>query len=352
MEERVHAGCAEAAPAPTRTAVEASVGIRSRATDIVALQRSIGNRAVTRLIQRQGSAGASASPPDPVKQKVESYFKSLAGASDLASKTEYALKAVWAVIRAFKFSTIGLAGIQFEPDFKKTYPDHEDALAITFDAGRAQSRVVFGPDAFTEYVTFVHVVAHELEHVRQRMFGTYRVAGTVTPVKEFLAYCGMVLQVGPTSSGKRRGLLAELRAAPTENLPRLPPLDVAGLWQRSAQVMGLWRTMLPAERRTYFADFEAVRDKLFERIQAEAPKLLRPPNSDRSSPEFKRWYDGIIPAPAVIDPADPNYDPMSTAFTDWEEASHSLWAKVRDVWKEFDQWQLPTAKPAGAAAGR
>jgi hypothetical protein len=339
---------AEAAPAPTAAAVEAPVGIRSRTTDIVALQRSIGNRAVTRMIQRQGAYGASASPSDPVKQVVESYFKLLAAARDVASKTEYALKAVWAVIRAFKLSTIGLSDIQFEPDFRKTYPDHDDALAITFESGRAQSMVVFGPDAFTEYVTFVHVVAHELEHVRQRMFGTYRVAAKVTPVKEFLAYCGMVLQVAPTSSGERRGLLAELRAAPTENPPQLPALDVAGLWQRSAQVIGLWRTMLPEERRIYWTDFEAVRDKLFERIKAEAPVLLRPPDSGRSSPEFKRWYDGIIPAPAVTDPANPNYDPTSKAFTNWEEASHSLWAKVRDVWKEFDQ----TTKPAGVAAGR
>jgi hypothetical protein len=356
MDDRARCDAAAPVPAAARAALDPPVALPARTTDVLSLQRMIGNRAVTCLVSRQATTAARASPqpPDPVRVEVESYFTSFAAATDDAAKNAYAMKAVWAVIRAFKFSTIGLAEMRYDPDFKNTYREHKHAIAITqeVDNGKRESRIVFGPDAFEEYVTFVHVVAHELEHVRQHLFGTYRVEGMVTPVKEFLAYCGMVLQVAPTSSGKKRGLLAELRAAPTENVPQLPPLDVAGLWGRAGQVMGLWRTMLPEERRMYWADFEAVRDKLFERMKAEAPRLLRPPNSDRSSAEFKRWHDGIVPAPAVVDPADPAYNPLSPEFNDWQEASHSLWSRIRDLWKEFDRWHLPAPGAAGTAAKR
>ena len=296
---------------------------------------------IARQPQAQGAGGAGEQPVgDAVRPSVEALLKAFAAASG-AEKNRIGMQAVREVIRAYSFSTMGLADMRFEPSLTK----HAAETASLGDAAR-RSRIEFGPGSFDKgFEEFVHTVTHELEHVAQQLIGDYRqIRGDEDypyPVQEFLSYSGSVLQVAPTFGRPGRGLLGELRAAPA-GAPALPPLPPEHLAVEADHALTAWLKMSGEEQQRYWPQFEGTRDKLLERIRHDAPPALRPPPSDRSSPEFAKWRDSV---PSVYDPMSPEYDPEAAK-------SKSRWSDVKDQWKKFDAERPPrTAPPAAGPIG-
>jgi hypothetical protein len=278
---------------------------------------------IARQSKPEGTAGASAGQPegDAARPIVEALLKAFAAATG-SEKNRIGMQAVREVISAYRFSTTGLTEMHFEPGLTKY-----DGMTYGLGDAARRSRIEFGPGSFNSgFEWFVHVIAHELEHVAQNLIGDYRQDREPPkgyPVAEFLSYSGEVLQVAPTPGRPRRGLLGELRAPTTAPmLPPLPPEQLAGSANRA---LSNWRKMNSEEQQRYWPQFESARDKLLERISKEAPPALRPPTSDRSSPAFAKWRDSV---PNVYDPLSPEYDP---------EVVKSPWSKAKDQWKEFEK---------------
>jgi hypothetical protein len=280
-----------------------------------------------------GGADAAAGRPvgDAARPSVEALLSAFAAASG-SEKNRIGMQAVHDVIQAYNFSTAGLADMHFEPGLTT----HDGDTQELGNAAR-QSRVQFGPGAFANgYEWFVHVVAHELEHVAQDLIGHYRqVSGEDLysfPVQEFLSYSGSVLQAAPVHGRPARGLLGELRTPATAPaLPALPPESLALV---ADHVLSAWLKMSAQEQQRYWPQFQGARDRLLERISKDAPPALRPPTPDTSSPAFASWRDGV---PSVYDPLSPDYDP---------EVARSTWSKVKDQWKKFDAVRPPAPYPA------
>lgn len=295
---------------------------------LAGLQRTAGNRAVAGLLlQRQGAGAATARGPavgEAVRPEVEGLLKAFAAASGFEQRNALAVRAVWTVIRAYRLSTKGLYHMRFEPNLTK-----HDAVTISEGERGRQSRILFGPASFEGgFEWLVHIVAHELEHVRQELIGGY--AEGPDPVSEFLAYAGAVLQAGSTAGTPGKGFLSSLGAA--ETLPGLPALPAALLASQAQRALQNWRKMSSAQHRKYWDEFQGVRDKLLERITKEAPAALRPPNADRLSPEFRSWREGKPPG---------SDDPFSPEYQEWILAARSAWSAVREQWKQFDAWVKP-----------
>ena len=290
---------------------------------------------VARQPQAQGAEGTAAQPVgDAVRPSVEALLKAFAAASG-SEKNRIGMQAVREVIRAYSFSTKGLAKdkMHFEPGLTK-----HSAETYNLDDGTRRSGINFGPASFNQgFESFVHVVAHELEHVAQHLIGDYRQIGGDEdypyPVQEFLSYSGSVLQVAPTPGRPGRGLLGELRAA-SASAPALPPLPPEHLALEADHALTAWLKMSSEEQQRYWPQFQGTRDKLLERISNDAPPALRPPTSDRSSPVFAKWRDSV---PKVYDPISPEYDP---------EVAKSRWSEVKDQWKKFDAVRPPQPPPA------
>ncbi len=341
-----------ASSAEPRSAPQGSLSAASEGRQLDHLSRESGPRDPVIAAQQAQSGNLLASPPDKqpatqpagdaVRPQVEALLKSYAAASGNDEKGKLGVHAVWLVIRAYGFSTQGLADVRFNPTLTKQGGKEHPLLA----PGR-RSWVEFGPGAFTRgFERLVHIVAHELEHVRQDQIADYRGGGGDEsfehPVPEFLSYSGSVLQAGPTAGRPGRGLLSELRHP--DKAPRLPPLPPELLAYQAAQALDAWKRMKDAERSRYWSEFEGTRDKLLERLTNEAPAPLSPPRSDRASAEFERWRRGDAPST----------NPFSPEYQAWIEATRSPWSKVKDVWKDFDSWKRPSAvapTPTGGVVG-
>ncbi len=308
------------------------------------MQRAVGNRAVTRLIQRQPTGTTSRPVGDAVRPEVTGYLTAFASASTNQERNRLTVQAFWAVARAYRLSTKGLTTVSFDPTLTK----HDGLTTGLVDKNR-ESRVDLGPGAFSGgFESFVHIVAHELEHVRQNLLADYRDTGdnspTQYPVAEFLSYSGSVLQVGPTAGTPGRHPLQELGAPESDKPPPLPALPPKSLAHHAERALEAWQKMTDQERRRYWPEFAGTRDKLFERLSNEAPNPLRPP-ADRASPEFARWRQGYPPAD----------DPFSQAYQDWVEANKTDWPAVKAAWKQYDDIK-PTsgtdrAPPIGGVVG-
>jgi hypothetical protein len=283
---------------------------------------------IARQPQAQGVQGAVAGQPigDAVRPNIEALLKAFEAATG-SEKNRIGMQAVREVIRAYSFSTKGLAEMHFEPGLTKF-----DAVTTSLGDAARLSQIEFGPGSFNRgFEALVHVVAHELEHVAQNLIGDHRrlsEAPADSPVREFLAYSGSVRQVGPSRGRPGRGLLGEMRAhAKTPGLPPLPPKQLA---DAAETALSKWRAMSLEERQRYWPEFEGTHNKLLERIMRDAPPALRPP-TDRSSAAFAKWRDGV---PNVYDPLSPEYDP---------EVANGPWSDVRDQWKRFHAVQAPPA---------
>lgn len=257
------------------------------------------------LLQRQGTATPTGQAiGEAVRPEVESLLKTFASASGNEAKNTVAMQAVRAVIRAYGLSATGISDMRFKPDLTKF-----NAWTVWGEEGK-QSQIEFGPGSFDKgFESLVHIVAHEIEHVRQNLIGGYRrelpPGVEEDPIEEFLAYSGMVLNVGLVP-GTRRVL--DVPNPPA--LPPLPPLQLAG---RAEQALSYWQKMSSEEHRKYLPEFEGVRDRLFWRLTREAPQALMhspPVASDPFSPEWQNYLD----------------------------ATKSEWAEVKKVWRQFNVW--------------
>jgi hypothetical protein len=325
----------EIAPAtPRRLGIAAPV---SPTTGWLALQRAAGNRAVGRLLHRQ--AGAAAAPGelrgDAARPTIEADLAAFKTAKE-ADKVEIGKRAVWAVIRAYGLVTTGLAEVGVT--LVSSRPGVMATTDRLNDAGR-RSKMTFNPNAFSaSYETFVAVVAHELEHVRQHLIGEYRADMTAHtpeyPVAEFLGYATMLLQGEPTSIPSRSVL---------------PALSTNDLMEPAMHALASWRRMTDAERRRYWPQFERIRDRLFERLRNEAPALLRPPGALPGSPEFETWrgQDGPAPAPpSTYDPLSPDYNPERA------DAASSPWIAVKKLWRDLATFAPMVAVDVGQSRSK
>jgi hypothetical protein len=280
----------------------------------------------TRELQRQQTAGPAATPSaqpvgDAIKPEIEGLLKAFASASGTAAKNAIAMQAVQMIIRAYGISTKGINAMRFNPNLK---PSHSGETG-TVEGNKQASEIEFGPSAFDEgFEWLVHVVAHEVEHVRQNLIGTYHRGNEDEPVSEFLAYNSMVLQVqtvpAPAGKGFLGGLIAGAGKGPPA-LPALPPERLASMAERALLEFG---KMPAADQQKYRPELASARDKLFDRLKNEAPRALRPPA--KYSPEWAGWYDDQIPTS----------DPFTMEFLDWSESRKSPWVKVKAIWKQFD----------------
>jgi hypothetical protein len=134
-----------------------------------------------------------------------------------------------------------------------------------------------------------------------------------------------VLQVGVTPGRPGRGFLSELRADSGATRPALPALPPTRLADQAGRALKYWRLLTDEDRRKFRGDFEGVRDKLLERLAAEAPLALRPPAA-RSGADWEGWVTGT-PPPG---------DPFSSEYQAWAEAVRGPWVLVKQVWKEFN----------------
>ena len=274
-------------------------------------------------------------PSDAAKPELEKLLSEFAAAKP-EEKAAIAMRAVEAVIRAYGLSRRGLAGMSYDP--KLTV--HGAVTSSVGDKARS-STIAFGPDTFTGgWEMLVHMVAHELEHVRQELIGGHDESeyvagdwpGEQHPLLEFRAYSGMILEVGTTPGPGGRGLLGAMMTPDTDvPLPPLPPDKLAFL---AGKLLKYWRAMKPAQRKAAWGEFLGVRDKLLERM-AEAPLLLRPPQGDHASPAFQAWLAG----------GPPNSEPFSTEYQDWLQAAKSpagvAWTSVKDAWKTYEAEPAP-----------
>ena len=334
----------QAGPVPHGLAALDPRSARVTVGRVQAMQRAVGNRAVTRLIQRQPTGTTSQPVGDAVRPEVTGYLTAFAAASANQERNRLTVQAFWAVARAYRLSTKGLTAINFDP----TLTQH-DGLTTGLVNKNRESRVDLGPGAFTGgFEWFVHIVAHELEHVRQNLLADYRDTGdkspTQYPVAEFLSYSSSVLQVGPTAGTPGRHPLQELGAPDSDKPPPLPALLPKTLANQAGRALEAWQKMTDPERRRYWPEFAGTRDKLLERLSNEAPTPLRPP-ANRTSPDFVRWRQGYPPGD----------DPFSQPYQDWVEANKTDWPAVKDVWKQYDDIKPPTSgtdrAPTGGVVG-
>lgn len=336
-------GSTQSEPVPRGSSALDPLLPRVSGARLVAIQRAAGNRAVTRLIQRQAAGGTGQTVGDAIRPAIEGYLTAFAAASANEEKNRLTVEAFWAVVRAYRLSTKGLTIVRFDPTLTRY-----DGLTTGLANKDRESRVDLGPGAFGRgFESFVHIVAHELEHVRQNLIGDYRDIGddsaTHSPVAEFLAYSSSILQVGPTADPPGRHPLLPLSPRPDKPppLPALPPKPLVG---EAGRALEAWQKMTDQERRRYWPEFEGARDKLLERLGTEAPEPLRPP-ANRASPEFARWRQGYPPAD----------DPFSQQYQDWVEASKTPWSAVKAAWKQYDDYKpIPgqdRAPPIGGVVG-
>jgi hypothetical protein len=298
----------------------------------------VGYPLVRGLLQRQGSVtsvGPAAPVPsqklvgDAVRPEVERLLMEFASATSYERKNAVAVQAVNAIIRAYSMSTKGLSKIRFKLDLKPT----RDAETAQMEGN--VSDVNFGPGAFNQgFEWLVHIVAHEIEHVRQNLVGGYpppikREGEEEEPVEEFLAYNSSVLQVQSVPGPGRRGLLGALRTEAhqrTPSPPSLPPLPPDKLAFTAEMALSEFAKMPRAEQTKpqYRQELAGARDKLFERLKKEAPRPLQPP--PEFTPEWSRWYEGQAP----ID------DPFTIEYQEWQDSLKNPWARVKAIWKQFD----------------
>jgi Domain of unknown function (DUF4157) len=300
-------------------------------------QGMVGYPSVRGLLQRQESTAPVPTRElvgDAVKSEVERLLKEFASASDNEGKNAAAVQAVNAIIRAYRMSTKGLEKIRFLPVLEG---EDKGADAETVQREGNVSDINFGPGAFNQgFETLVHLVAHELEHVRQNLVGPYseeevskqRTKKEPQPVAEFLAYNGSVLQVqstrGPARKGFLGGLITETRQR-TPSPPSLPPLPPDKLAYAAEMALNAF-AKIPREQMKpqYRQELAGARDKLFERLRKEAPRPLQPPKE--FTPEWSRWYEGQAPTD----------DTFTIEYQDWQESLKSPWARVKAIWKQFD----------------
>ena len=118
------------------------------------MQRAVGNRAVTRLIQRQPTGTTSRPVGDAVRPEVTGYLTAFASASTNQERNRLTVQAFWAVARAYRLSTKGLTTVSFDPTLTK----HDGLTTGLVDKNR-ESRVDLGPGAFSGgFESFVHIV--------------------------------------------------------------------------------------------------------------------------------------------------------------------------------------------------
>lgn len=252
---------------------------------------------------------------DAIRPELERLLSEFAAAGGWQAKNAVGMRAVEAVIAAYGLSRKGVYHMRFEANLTT-----HDAETISEGNTARQSRILFGPGSFTGgWEWLVHIVAHELEHVRQELLGGYGtredpVAGGEQPVSEFLAYAGSVLQAGNTAGPSDRGFLSALKAGPGAGPPGLPPLPPVQLADQAARALKAWRQIPRAEQAKYLQEFQGVRDKLAQRLRDEAPPQLgSPPPSDPFSPEYQAWA----------------------------AATKSPWPAVREQWQQFEAWKAP-----------
>ena len=290
----------------------------------------VENSIVTGLLQRQGAATPSAGAPTPsqpvgaaVQPEVENLLKTFATASDYVTQNAAAMQAVRAIIRAYNMSTQGLKTMRFKPDLN---PKH-NAETGQVEGHDRESEIEFGPSAFSQgFPLLVHIVAHELEHVRQNLIGGYHRGDEVEAVSEFLAYTAMVLQVQNVPGPAGRGLIGALKTGDAQSAPTLPPLPPSQLADRADLALSMFSRMPSADQKKpqYRQELAAAGNKLFERLKNEAPAPLRPPV--KFTPEWSRWYEGLAPTLDILTPD----------YQDWQDSLKSPWIQVKEIWKKFD----------------
>jgi hypothetical protein len=293
------------------------------------------------VLQRQEKgvtpAPAKETPPagDSVKTEVEALLKSFASAPNDEAKNTIAKQAVNLVIKAYNMSTRGLRGMRYNSKLNPKYA----AFTSGVDGSPRESEIEFGPDSFNSgFEWFVHVVAHELEHVAQILIAVPRSSAEEDPVWEFRAHNASVLQAQNVVGPPNRGLLGAMREEARKPTPSLPPLPPDTLALEAKRALEKFLLMQSADRNKYRAELAGSRDKLLERLANEAPPLLRPPA--KGTPAWTQWY-------ADTPPAD---DPFSMEYQDWLESRRSPWMKVKDIWKEIDK-AVP-AGPTSAGGGK
>ena len=289
-----------------------------------------GNQVVAGILQRQDTApsGPAAAPGgkpvgDAVQAEVESLLKTFAAAKGYEAQNAAAMDAVRAIIRSYSMSTKGVRTMRFKPDLD---PKHTAETGQVKGNDR-ESEIDFGPTSFSQGFAFlVHIVAHELEHVRQNLIGGYHRGDEVEAVSEFLAYTGMVLQVQTVPGAAGRGFLGALKAGTGHSAPALPPLPPDQLADRAEQALSMFSRMSSEDqkKRQYRQEFAAAGAKLFERLKTEAPRGLRPPT--KFTPEWAPWYEGQAPTLDILTPE----------YQEWQDALKSPWNRVKGVWKQFD----------------
>jgi hypothetical protein len=240
-ESKPEVGSTQSEPVPRGLSVLDPQLPRVSAGRLLAIQRAAGNRAVTRLIQRQSVGGTGQAVGDAIRPEIDGYLTAFAAASANEEKNRLTVQAFWAAVRAYRLSTKGLTIVRFDPALTQY-----DGLTTGLANKDRESRVDLGPGAFGGFESFVHIVAHELEHVRQNLIGDYRDTGddsaTHSPVAEFLAYSSSILQVGPTAGTPGRHPLQELSPGPDKppSLPALPPKLLAG---EAGRALEAWQKM-------------------------------------------------------------------------------------------------------------
>jgi len=165
--------------------------------------------------------------------------------------------AIWTVIDAHDMRTDDLVSIRYDRNLRR-------GNAETYGNIPGPSRVRVGPTGFSQgYEGFVHTIAHELEHVRQRAAGIMS-----RNVREFL------------------GESIELR-----NESMLPE-NVAGFMSDARRALSFWRRMTAAEQRANRQTFIDVRADVRTRFDAATA-------ADQATHQATRdAFNGIVvPAP-------------------------------------------------------
>ena len=320
----------ESRPEPSRVAASAAT--------VLERQRVAGNQVVAGILQRQDTApsGPAAAPGgmpvgNAVQPTVEGLLKTFAAAKGYEAQNAAAMDAVRAIIRAYSMSTNGLKTMRFQPDLNPQRSAEatrvEGDVCAPPNCRGSDSEINFGPGSFSQGFAFlVHIVAHELEHVRQNLIGGYHRGDEVEAVSEFLAYTGMVLQVQTVPGAAGRGFLGALKAGTGHSAPALPPLPPDQLAGRAEQVLSMFSRMSSEDQKKpqYRQEFAAAGAKLFERLKTEAPRGLRPPT--KFTPEWTPWYEGQAPTLDIFTPE----------YQEWQDALKSPWNRVKGVWKQFD----------------
>jgi hypothetical protein len=136
-------------------------------------------------------------------------------------------------------------------------------------------------------------IAHGPQNLNGCYGGAYDEKTKNPPVSEFLAYNGSLLQVATVPGPEGRGLLGALATGAGQNAPALPsqPPDLLG--GAASRALEHWMRIPCVEQSKYRQELAASPDKVFERLNNEAPAGLRPPT--KSTREWTRWYEGPTP---------------------------------------------------------